>query len=424
MADKSGKRRDSKRRLLRQGESIRKDGKYQFKYHVNGKPKFVYSWRLEPTDKLPAGKKPCLSLRELEKKIGYDLDSQMDPSRKNMTVMELVDRYLATKTGVKHSTKANYKFVKNLLEKEDFSGKKIGNVKTSDAKLFLIQLQQSGRRYSTVKTVRGVLRPAFQMAVDDDCLHKNPFGFDLAGVVVNDSLTREAISRDQMRKFLKFIRDDNCYCKYYEAVFILFHTGMRISEFCGLTISDLDMENRIIDINKQLQRTSSMEYIIEPTKTNAGTRKLPMTEEVFRCFQAILEDREPPAVEPMVDGHVGFLYLDDQGLPLVAMHWEHRFNRMVRRYNDIFRVQMPNITPHVCRHTYCSNQARAGMNPKTLQYLMGHSDISVTMNVYTHLGLEDAAAEMARMEQVEEARKEQEKLSGKTETTQKMFRVV
>ena len=101
---------------------------------------------------------------------------------------------------------------------------------------------------------------------------------------------------------------------------------MRISEFCGLTISDLDMENRIIDINKQLQRTSSMEYIVSSTKTNAGARKIPMTEEVFQCFQAILEDREPPAVEYMVDGHVGFLYLDDQGLPLVAMHWEHRFN--------------------------------------------------------------------------------------------------
>ena len=129
----------------------------------------------------------------------------------------------------------------------------------------------------------------------------------------------------------------------------------------------------------------------------------------------------------MVDGHVGFLYLDDQGLPLVAMHWEHRFNRMVRRYNDIFRVQMPNITPHVCRHTYCSNQARAGMKPKTLQYLMGHSEIGVTMNVYTHLGLEDAAAEMARMKVVEEVRQEQEKVSGETrssEMTQKMFRVI
>ena len=190
------------------GESIRKDGKYQFKYHVNGKPKFVYSWRLEPTDKLPAGKKPCLSLRELEKKIGYDLDSQMDPSRKNMTVMDLVDRYLVTKTGVKPSTKANYKFVRNLLEQEDFSGKKIGNVKTSDAKLFLIGLQDAGKGHSTIKCVRGVLRPAFQMAVDDDLLVKNPFAFQLAGVIVNDSVTREAITKMQMRKFLKFIRDD------------------------------------------------------------------------------------------------------------------------------------------------------------------------------------------------------------------------
>lgn len=76
------RRRDSKHRVLRRGESIRADGKYQFKYHVNGKPKFVYSWRLEPTDKLPQGKKPCLSLWELEKQIGYDLDSQMDTKKK------------------------------------------------------------------------------------------------------------------------------------------------------------------------------------------------------------------------------------------------------------------------------------------------------------------------------------------------------
>ena len=125
--------------------------------------------------------------------------------------------------------------------------------------------------YSSVKTVRGVLRPAFQMAVDDDYLQKNPFGFQLAGVVINDSVTREAITKDQMCKFLKFVRDDNNYCKYYEAFYILFHTGMRISEFCGLTIRDLDMEKRIIDINKQLQRGSKMEYFIESTKTNAGT---------------------------------------------------------------------------------------------------------------------------------------------------------
>ena len=106
-----------------------------------------------------------------------------------MTVEELVERYLSTRIGVKPNTKANYNFVKNL-----------------------IKLQQKRKRYSTVKTVRGVLRPAFQMAVDDDVLHKNPFGFELAGVVVNDSVTREALTRDQMQKFLKFVHDDNVYC--------------------------------------------------------------------------------------------------------------------------------------------------------------------------------------------------------------------
>ena len=67
---------------------------------------------------------------------------------------------------------------------------------------------------------------------------------------------------------------------------------------------------------------------------------------------------------------------------------------------------MPSITPHVCRHTYCSNMAKSGMNPKTLQYLMGHSEIGVTMNTYTHLGLEDAQDELRRMKELEQARKE------------------
>ncbi len=391
------RRRDSKHRVLRSGESVRADGKYQFKYTVNGKPKFVYSWKLEPTDKLPQGKRPCLSLRELEKQIGYDLEMRIDPTKKNMTVMELVEKYLSTKTGMRPNTVTNYKFVKNLLIKEEFSQWKIGDVKTSDAKLFLIKLQNDGRRHSSIKSVRGVLRPAFQMAVDDDCLNKNPFAFALVGVVVNDAVTREAITKKQMNSFLKFIHDDNCYCKYYEVVYILFHTGLRISEFCGLTLKDVDLKNKTINVDHQLQRTSNMKYVIEKTKTNAGTRVLPMNDDVAKCFQTIIEEREAPKVEKMVVGYSGFLFLNEDEMPLVAMHWEHRLNHMVKRYNEIFREQMPNITPHVCRHTYCSIQARAGMYPKTLQYLMGHSDISVTMNTYTHLGLEDAVDEMNRM---------------------------
>ncbi len=195
-------------------------------------------------------------------------------------------------------------------------------MKTSDTKLFLIKLQQEDKKsYSSIHTIRGVLRPAFQMAVDDDIIVKNPFGFQLAGVVVNDSVTREAISKDQMRKLLKFVHDDVVYCKYNEVVYILFHTRMRILEFCGLTLKDIDLEKRIVNIGHQLKRTSDMRYIIENTKTDAGTRKLPITEDVAQMFQAIIEDRVPPKVEKVIDGYSGFLFYDENDMPLVAMHW-------------------------------------------------------------------------------------------------------
>ena len=79
---------------------------------------------------------------------------------------------------------------------------------------------------------------------------------------------------------------------------------------------------------------------------------------------------------------------------------EHYFQHIIQKYNNTYKVQMPVITPHVCRHTYCSNMAKSGMNPKALQYLMGHSDISVTLNTYTHVNLEDAREEIARIQVV------------------------
>ena len=181
-------------------------------------------------------------------------------------------------------------------------------------------------------------------------------------------------------------------------------------------------ERTILDIMAGVKEPE-LGVIVETTKTDAGTRVLPITEDVAQMFQAIIEDRNAPKVEKSIDGYSGFLFCDDNGMPLVAMHWQHRFNHMVGRYNDIYRVQMPNITPHVCRHTYCSNMAKSGMNPKTLQYLMGHSDISVTMNVYTHIGFDDAEEELKRMEEFRKAQSEVEQKKEKP-MSQKMFKVV
>ena len=239
--------------------------------------------------------------------------------------------------------------------------------------------------------------------------------------------TREAITKDQMRKFLKFVHDDNVYCKYYEVFYILFHTGLRISEFCGLTIKDIDLKNRIINIDHQLQRIGSMEYHIESTKSKCRYKKASNDGgRVPKCSRGNFWERtgQTDFPEIMVDGYVGFLFRDKNGMPEVALHWEHRLKNAVNRYNSIFRVQLPKITPHICRHTYCSNQAKAGMNPKTLQYLMGHSDIGVTMNTYTHLGLDDAKNEMIRMEELEQARKEVDKAEDKKPMKQNMFKVV
>lgn len=380
----SVKRRDKKHRILRDGETQCKDGRYRFTFYENGKQKCFYSWKLERTDPIPSGKRDCIALRDKENELRQAKDRGLAYQGDGMTVSELVEKYIRQKRGVRHTTYAGYKTVQNILEKDPFGAKRIDRVKLSDAKIWLIQLQENGRSYSSIHSIRGVLRPAFQMAVDDDLLLKNPFEFQLATVIVNDCVTRQAITIKQERQILEFIKNDSHYNKYYDGICILFKTGLRISEFCGLTLADVDLKKRTINVNHQLQRSSQMEYLIEDTKTNAGTRVLPMTEEVYACFENIIRNRPKPKVEPIIGGQSGFLFLDKNGMPMVALHWEKYFEHIVEKYNKIYRVQMPKITPHVCRHTYCSNMARSGMNPKTLQYLMGHSDIGVTLNTYTH----------------------------------------
>ena len=397
---KDNKRRDSKGRILRTGEQQRQDGKFMYAYRGrDNKMHYVYSWKLEPTDKLPAGKRECRSLRELEKEIEKSLNEELAYHGGDVTVLELVERYIATKTGVRHNTIAGYKTVVNILKKEEFGSRRIDLVKPSDAKLWLIKLQSEDKRsYSSIHSIRGVVRPAFRMAVEDDLIKKNPFDWELATVLINDSVSREAITPRQERLFLDFIKGDKHYSQYYEGMYILFKTGMRISEFCGLTLSDVDMKGRKIHIDKQLQRTREGNYIITDTKTTYGERYLPMTDGVYQCFQKLIKKRKKQKVDPMIDGKAGFLVLDKNGMPYLALHWEKRFEYALGKYNRTYKEELPKITPHVCRHTYCSNMAKSGVNAKTLQYLMGHADIATTLNVYTHLGYDDVEKEVREME--------------------------
>ena len=156
------KRRDKKGRILRNGESQRADGRYAYVYtDCFGKQKFLYSWKLEATDPLPAGCRPCQPLREKEKSVQRDMDDGIIPYGGELTVLQLVTKYVKQKTGVRHNTMANYNFVINVIKKEEFGTRRIDKVKLSDAKEWLIKLQADGRGYSSIHSIRGVVRPAF-----------------------------------------------------------------------------------------------------------------------------------------------------------------------------------------------------------------------------------------------------------------------
>lgn len=380
------RRKDSKGRVLKKGESERKDGRYQYRYNdAFGARKTVYANGLN-------------ELRDLEKRIEKDIGDGIDYSKGQMTVYELVERYLSLKQGVRYNTRIGYNFVSNILGKEPFSRLKVSNVKVSDAQKWIIKMYNDGKGYSTLSSICGVVKPAFQMACNEDVIRKNPFDFKITDVVPNNSKKREALTEDEQIEWLSFIKNDKTYCKYYDEFVVLLNTGMRVSELCGLTSKDLDFNNRKINVDHQLVRERNGKYYVEKTKTQAGCRFIPMTNEVFQSLKRIIENRPKLKIEPFVDGYTGFILVDKNGNPKIALHIENEIRWSLKKYKKLFPNKPPIIvTPHVLRHTFCTNMINAGMDAKKLQYLMGHSDVSTTLNIYTHMGYEKASEQMLKI---------------------------
>ena len=379
----SEKRRDNKGRILRTGESQRKDLIYQYRYtDIRGKRRTIYSSNLS-------------ELRKKEAEILKQLSEGIDYAAGQITVIALVERYIRLKQGTRYNTKVGYKFVLNIIKKEDFGYRQIRDIKVSDAQAWMIKLHDDGRGYSTLTSVRGVIKPAFQMAYNEDAIRKNPFDFKLVDVVPNDSQKRIALTDEQQEIWMNFIREDKTYSKYYDEFVVLLGTGMRVSEFCGLTKDDLQFSERRIRVDHQLVRERGGKYYVEKTKTECGCRFIPMTDEVYRSLLNILERRKKVAKEFIVDGYSGFLLLDKNDHPKVALHIENEMRWAMKKYSKLHPDKpLPHITPHVFRHTFCTNMANKGMDVKHLQYIMGHSDVGVTLNVYTHANYDLAAEQI------------------------------
>lgn len=236
----SVKRRDNKNRILNRGESQRQDGRYTYKYvDAQGETKYVYAWKLLPTDRTPKGKREDLSLREKERIIQRDLLDGIDTKGSKMTLCQLYAKKKAGRPNVKKSTQRGRKYLMEALKQDKLGARSIDSIKPSDAKEWAVRMKENGFSYKTISNYKRSLTASFRMAIEDDCVRKNPFDFPLSEVIEDDSKPKVALSEEQEAILLDFMKQDNVYSKYHDDVLILLKTGLRISELCGLTKNDL-----------------------------------------------------------------------------------------------------------------------------------------------------------------------------------------
>lgn len=395
------RRKDSNGRVLQSGESQRKDGIYQYRYTYGGKRETVYAPNLN-------------ELRQKEKEIQALLNASINYAAGTIDTIELVAKYISLRQGVRYSTRVGYQFVSNILKRETFCRKPIRDILASEAKAWMKKLfYEDGYGYNTLTAIKGVVAPAFRMAYEEDVIKRNPFDFDLTVVVPNNAKPRQALTDQELTDWLDFVKNDTTYRKYYDEFIVLLGTGLRVSEFCGLTLQDIDFHTKRIRVERQLARTRSGKFYVEKPKTKNGVRYIPMSPEVCESMRNIVQQRYSGGPEILIDGVVGFLLLDRCHRPKVALHIENELRWCMKKYQKRYpNKKLPRITPHVLRHTFCTNMARNGMAIKNLQYLMGHSDVGTTLNIYTHSRYEDAAKEMLNIRVIDTDTKQNERRTG------------
>ncbi len=389
-------RKDNRGRNLKEGESYRTDGRYSYRYTdaKTGKRHNIYASTL-------------MELREKEKKIQNDLDDDIvtDASVKRMTVNTLFERYMESKK-LKENTRANYVATWNNHAREDIGLMKVVQVKPSHVKLFYSKLSKAGYSRSMIKLIHNMLYPCFEMAVDDNIIRKNPAkgGISEYGEPPKE---KEALTPGQQEKLLRFVEESNIYKVYYPMLTIMIGTGLRAGELIGLTWSDVDMEKREIHIEQQLVYKNygdGCQFHDSTPKTEAGVRTIPMSDDVCRAFieQKKLNFLRGIRADVEVGGRYGFIFVTRSGRPLMPNGLNNALYNIVNAYNKEEQKAaekekrkadlMPHISAHSLRHTGCTRMAEQGLDMKVVQYVMGHSDVGVTMEVYNHI------TEQARVE--------------------------
>lgn len=414
----SEKRRDSKNRVLQNGESQRKDGKYEFKYvDVNGTRRSAYSWKLLTTDRVPKGKRCELSLREMEKQIRRDLEDGIQTHTANTkTLNQLFDTYMSTKE-LKQSTRTNYQYMYKNYVSDTIGKRRISSIKYSDIKKFYNSLILEKKfKPNSMEIINTILHPVFTMAVRDGYIRTNPSDGVMAEIKKShnwEKPKRHALTEKQQSLFVDFVAGSDTYKHWLPLFTVLLGTGCRIGEIIGLTWEDCDFTENIISINHNLiyrqQDDGKCEMHITTPKTEAGKRIVPMFEAVRK---ALLQERRQQMKcgfnTTIIDGYSGFVFTNRYGY----VHNPQTINRAIKRIytacNEREKIQakkehrqpvlIPHFSAHNLRHTFCTRLCENENDLKIIQEIMGHSDITTTMNIYNEATKERKQESFARLE--------------------------
>ena len=416
----SSKKRDSKGRILRQGERQREDGRYEFRYKdVKGETRSVYSWRLTDTDSAPKGKKSGKALRELEKEIARDIDDEISSfTAYRTTLNSFFDSYIETKFEIKHSTRANYKYMYKHYVHDEIGCMNIASIKYSDIKKFYIHLiNDIGFKPNSMEIINTILHPIFTAAVKDGLIRLNPTDGVMAEIKKShdwEKPKRHALTEPQQEAFVDFIDSSKVYRHWKPLFTVLLGTGCRVGEIIGLRWTDCDFDENMISINHNLiyrqgEDGGECKFRITTPKTKAGVRAIPMMAEVK---QALYEERlyqmKHGFNQTIIDGYGGFIFQNRFG-SCISPHCINRaIERISRDYNaeETERakkerrepVLLPHFTVHNLRHTFCTRFCENETNLKVIQEIMGHADISTTMDVYNEATKERKKASMENLE--------------------------
>lgn len=418
------KRTDSKGRILKDGESQRKDGTYRFRYtDADGIRRDVYSNRLVPTDRTPKGSKEDLSLREKEQKIRRDLEDGIKaPVENKATLNDLFEIYMVGKTELKESTRGNYLYMYNKYVRNDIGKRKIASIKYSDVKAFYNKLiKELGFKPNSMEIIHTIIHPVFTLAVRDNYIRINPTKGAMADIKKShnwEKPKRHALTIPEQEAFMRYVTSHKIYNHWLTIFTVLLGTGGRIGEITGLRWEDCDFDRNIISINHNMVYrkfegdTKSAFHIVTP-KTEAGTRIIPMFEEVKAALKAEYEiQRVTGFNESIVEGYTGFIFQNRYGTPLSPHNVNRAIERIYTDYNEDETVLadqeerepllIRHFSAHNLRHTFCTRLCEnidiVNGNIKLIQEIMGHADIETTLNIYAEVTEQKKKEDFAKLE--------------------------